>query len=65
MEKQKENMSRNRLANMAQGIKGERIDGQANDFMECPDCGQMFDKRDLGQVMHHAFGPHEPMTFTQ
>jgi hypothetical protein len=27
--------------------------GEADHFMRCPDCGEVFDTRDLGQVFDH------------
>jgi hypothetical protein len=29
--------------------------------MVCPACGQAFDCRNLGEVMHHADDGHEPI----
>ena len=44
--------------NPGSGIKGKQIAGppigsEADHFQLCPDCGQAFDKRDLGELMHH------------
>lgn len=38
--------------------KGAAVRNEADHFMECPDCGEIFDVRDLGQVFDHI---HEPM----
>jgi hypothetical protein len=36
-------------------------DDEAEHFMLCNICGQAFDCRNLGEVMHHASADHEPM----
>ncbi|MER9235707.1 hypothetical protein NKI56_27215 [Mesorhizobium sp. M0622] len=50
-------MRRDRTNNPAIGIKGKRHGPPANDeagyFEFCPVCGQTFDKRNLGEVLHH------------
>jgi hypothetical protein len=30
-------------------------------FYACAECGQMVDRRDLGQVFHHEQSDHEPL----
>lgn len=52
--------------NPGSGIKGKQIGGppirsEADHFHVCPDCGQAFDKRDLGELMHHMQPDHEPL----
>ena len=46
-------------------LKSERIGGEpcreAEHFMRCPECGQMFDMRRLGDVLHHDEPGHEPL----
>lgn len=46
-------------------IIGRRVDGEpANElehFIVCPSCGQMIDRRDLGQVIHHDEPGHAPL----
>lgn len=38
----------------------EPID-EARHFFRCPTCGQIVDKRDLGQVIHHEESGHLPL----
>ncbi|MER8558092.1 hypothetical protein NKH84_08465 [Mesorhizobium sp. M0902] len=58
-------MRRDRTNNPATGIKGKRHGPPANDeagyFEFCPVCGQTFDKRNLGEVLHHCLPDHEPL----
>ncbi|WP_254018585.1 hypothetical protein [Mesorhizobium escarrei] len=58
-------MSRDRTNNPATGIKGKRHGPPAKDEAEhfefCPICGQAFDKRNLGEVLHHYLPDHEPL----
>jgi 5-methylcytosine-specific restriction endonuclease McrA len=42
-------------------IKGPPVTSEADHFMTCPICGQAFDRRDLGQVVHHMPDEHEPL----
>ncbi|RWM23244.1 MAG: hypothetical protein E5X53_10525 [Mesorhizobium sp.] len=59
------NVRRDRINNPATRIKGERHGPPANDeegcFEFCPVCGQTFDKRNLGEVLHHHLPDHEPL----
>ncbi|TIM24101.1 MAG: hypothetical protein E5Y61_28220 [Mesorhizobium sp.] len=41
------------------------IKPEAEHFEHCPVCGQDFDKRDLGQVLHHAEPEHQPLPVEQ
>lgn len=36
------------------------VTSESEHFMRCPECGQEFDMRDLGQVAHHAELGHDP-----
>lgn len=51
--------------NPATGIKGKRHGKPAKDeadhFIKCPICGQAFDMRELGDVLHHAEPEHGPL----
>jgi hypothetical protein len=50
-----------RARNLGTGIVGEREGGavpEAQNFLICPDCGQAYDKRDLGEVIHHMEAGH-------
>lgn len=56
-----------KIDNPAKGIIGERTDKKVVDelehFFQCESCGQYFDMRDLGQVVHHLFiTEHKPLT---
>jgi len=46
-------------------MNGKRVGGEpeneADHFYQCPSCGQLVDKRDLGEVMHHEIADHEPL----
>lgn len=42
-------------------FEGQEPEDEADHFMVCPDCGQAFDCRNLGEVMHHSEDGHEPM----
>jgi hypothetical protein len=59
------NVRRDRTNNPATGIKGRRHGPPANDeaghFEFCPICGQTFDMRNLGEVLHHHLQDHEPL----
>ncbi|RWO52601.1 MAG: hypothetical protein EOS14_34310 [Mesorhizobium sp.] len=37
------------------------IKPEAEHFEHCPICGQDFDMRDLGPVLHHAKPEHQPL----
>lgn len=39
----------------------DAVDGEAEHFIICPDCGQAFDARDLKQVLHHQRARHFPI----
>ena len=58
-------MSRNRLVEMAAGIKGQIVGSDPEDetahFEQCNGCKQMYDMRDLAQVLHHDQEMHEAM----
>jgi hypothetical protein len=57
-----------RTSNVATGIVGRRIEpktrqpvkvmDERDHYFICPDCGQAVDKRDLGEVLHHADEEH-------
>ncbi|WP_287181090.1 hypothetical protein [Mesorhizobium sp.] len=51
----------------ATGYKGKDHDRpikpEAEHLERCPIRGQDFDKRDLGQVLHHAEPEHQPLSF--
>ncbi|RWQ32780.1 MAG: hypothetical protein EOS21_30875 [Mesorhizobium sp.] len=51
--------------NAGTGFKGQDHDQpikpEAQHFEHCPICGQDFDMRDLGQVLHHAKPEHQPL----
>jgi hypothetical protein len=36
-------------------------ENEADHFIKCPACGQMIDRRDLGEVFHHELEGHEPL----
>ncbi|RWM77794.1 MAG: hypothetical protein EOR81_17185 [Mesorhizobium sp.] len=40
---------------------GRLAKDEAEHFEFCPVCGQRFDKRDLGEVLHHYLPEHEPL----
>jgi hypothetical protein len=60
-----------RTDNLGTGFMGVPICGpggippeqmcEADHFMLCEECGQAFDKRDLGQVFHHNEPGHKPL----
>lgn len=37
------------------------LEDEAEHFMICPECGQAFDCRKLGDVLHHDEPGHEPL----
>ena len=39
-----------------------KAESEADHLMECPDCGEVFDMRDLRQVFDHIHGPIEILT---
>lgn len=52
------------------GIIGVRVDkfgnpcppkNEIDNFHKCSVCGQMVDRRDLGEVFHHLKPEHEPI----
>lgn len=47
-------------------LAGKRVGGdpenEADHFMECRGCGQNFDMRDLGQIIHHEQAGHKPIS---
>ncbi|RWI96067.1 hypothetical protein [Mesorhizobium sp.] len=51
--------------NAATGKFGKRAGNppadEAAHIITCPVCGQAFDCRDLGQVLHHATRLHQPL----
>jgi len=51
--------------NPASGYRGERVGGdperEEDHFMLCPECGQAFDMRNLGEVLHHHEPGHDPL----
>ena len=56
-----------KIDNPAKGIIGKRVDkevvNEIEHFYECESCGQYFDMRDLGQVVHHlSMTKHKPLT---
>ncbi|GMM94176.1 hypothetical protein [Qipengyuania sp. MTN3-11] len=54
-----------RTNNIATGIIGSRVGEQPTDesehFLQCEECGEAFDCRDLGQVFHHHEPGHRPL----
>jgi hypothetical protein len=54
-----------RTNNEGTGFKGrdhdQPIKPAEQHFEQCPICGQDFDMRDLGQVLHHAKSDHQPL----
>jgi hypothetical protein len=53
-----------KINNPGKGIKGIRLGGEPKDesehFYACAECGQLVDRRDLGQVLHHEDKGHDP-----
>lgn len=43
-----------------EGICETPIAGEADHFFRCEDCGQLYDRRDLGQVLYHVEPAHRP-----
>jgi Fe2+ or Zn2+ uptake regulation protein len=41
-------------------IAGSEPANEADHFIVCDDCGQAFDCRDFGAVMHHVVPGHAP-----
>jgi hypothetical protein len=39
--------------------QGGEPDSVLDHFYTCPTCGQLVDKRDLGQVLHHEIAGHQ------
>ncbi|RWN90609.1 hypothetical protein [Mesorhizobium sp.] len=60
---------RYRTNNEGTGYRGkdhdQPIKPEAEHFEHCPICGQDFDMRDLGQVLHHAGAEHQPVPVDQ
>ncbi|RWO58828.1 MAG: hypothetical protein EOS14_18855 [Mesorhizobium sp.] len=51
-----------RPRNRDQGKRhGPPAKDEAEHFEFCPVCGQTFDKRNLGEVLHHYLPDHEPL----
>ena len=44
-------------------IVGPEPEDESEHFMQCRACGQYFDMRDLGQVLHHEDPGHEPIPY--
>lgn len=42
-------------------IVGPEPSDEREHFMQCPACGQWFDCRNLGDVLHHAELGHHPL----
>jgi hypothetical protein len=40
---------------------GREPDDESHHFMICPECGQAFDMRKLGDVFHHDEPGHKPL----
>ena len=54
-----------KITNVAKGISGRIVGPEPEDgaehFYLCSICSQAVDMRDLGQVVHHESGEHEPI----
>ena len=55
-----------RTNNWATGIRGKTgVAGEgmteAEHFIVCGDCGQAYDMRELGEVVHHLESDHRPL----
>lgn len=52
-----------KLENLGVGERTDKVVTDESEYFEfCPSCGQHFDARDLGQVMHHARRGHKPLS---
>lgn len=55
-----------KVENPGKGIIGKPEDGEPGNELEhfhtCTTCGQAFDVRDLGQLIHHGTEGHKPIT---